>query len=541
MSTTPTPPQKTASPFAARTGTRGPFPDKTGPSPAKPARPATASRTGGAAALVAAVALLAICGSGVWWWRANREAPANSAPAATDAAAQPPAATAPTEAPEARAARLAAEFDLLQQRAARLALSDADRAGLAEATLLAAQAQARLAADEAAPAADAWARAVAVAGPLVLAAVAAQHDAEAAPLAGLNAADHASPAPRALAAALDAAQAAERRGEWSEALRRQDEARALIVPARLEAAAKFASVAEAAARRGDLPMATLFHERALRLDASLEPSRAHLYRHKFQPGHRLRSPGGIELAYAPPAEFTRGSASAEPGRDPDEIAHTVRLTRGFFIAVRETTQAEWDRVFGAGAAARLIAAAPGRSRAIAPELPMHSVTWEQAADYCRRLSQLEGLKFRLPTEAEWEHACRAGTTSAFNLGVDGLSARDANIDDGSTAAALAPRAPGTSGRANLWGLHDMHGNVWEWCADWSAPYPAAPGAPLIDPTGPAREELGRIDLAMKVVRGGGWNAPANDARSANRWEYAPAVATAYIGFRVAHDPELVTP
>ena len=286
-------------------------------------------------------------------------------------------------------------------------------------------------------------------------------------------------------------------------------------------------------------MATLFHERALRLDGSLGSSREYLYRHKFKAGQVLRTAGGVDLAYAPPGEFSRGSTGAEAGRDADETPQRVTLTKGFFIAVNETTQREWDRVMGAGAALRTLRAAKAKPESISPELPMHSVTWEQAAEYCRRLSELEGMAFRLPTEAEWEYACRAGASTAFNLGVDGLSARDANIDDGTAGVPLAPRPPGASGRANAWGLRDMHGNVWEWCSDWSAPYPAATS--LRDPTGPGRESLGRIDLAMKIVRGGGWNAPANDARSANRWEYAPAVATSYIGLRVAHDPDLARP
>jgi formylglycine-generating enzyme required for sulfatase activity len=147
------------------------------------------------------------------------------------------------------------------------------------------------------------------------------------------------------------------------------------------------------------------------------------------------------------------------------------------------------------------------------------------------LGEREQARYRLPTEAEWEYSCRAGTTTAFHVG-QGLGLREANIDDGSSRAVGAPVAAGTGGRANAWGLSDLHGNVWEWCADWSAPYPALT---VTDPTGPADDKIGRPDLAMKVVRGGSWNGGPNEARSGNRWEYSPVVVTSYIGFRVVRE------
>jgi formylglycine-generating enzyme required for sulfatase activity len=475
---------------------------------------------------------------GVWWAMRGKKDPLPMATVAPVPSAIPKA-PASVENPAERVERLAKDFGQVQARAAGIDLDDGARRRLAEATLFAAGARTRSESGDLAGAVQEWAKAMAEAGPVVLAAVVARYEKEAGALRGVRLEDQGAPAAQALRRALEGATDAAARGEWAEAIAKRDEAAALLDGARKAIAAQLADAADGAAARADTAMATLFHERALRLDGSLGSCREYLYRHKFKPGEILSTAGGVELAYAPPGEFSRGSPGGEAGRDADETPQRVSLTKGLFIAVNETTQREWDRVMGEGAALRTLRSAKAKPELISPELPMHSVTWAQAGEYCRRLSELEGLIFRLPTEAEWEYACRAGTSTAFNLSVDGLSARDANIDDGTGSVPLAPRAPGASGRANAWGLRDMHGNVWEWCADWSAAYPAT--ASLSDPTGPEQESLGSIDLAMKIVRGGGWNAPANDARSANRWEYAPAVATPYIGLRVAHEPDLARP
>ncbi len=530
------------SPFAARASTKsaavahgGAASERSHAAPVAAITTAGTPKKKGAGRIFAAAVLAIAAGCAAWWaTRANNDAFAEAAVAPPSLAAQK--AAAPEEKPAEREARLAAAFAELQARAAGLELDDAARRRLAEATLLSVGAKARAEAGDLTDASEEWTKALAEAGPAVLAAAVARYDREAGALGEPRLADQTAPAARELRRALDASRDAAARGEWAEAVARRDEAVSLLDDARKAVAAQLAEAADGAAARGDAAMATLFHERALRLDGGLGASREYLYRNKFKAGQILRTAGGVELAYAPPGEFSRGSSGAEAGRDADETPQRVTLTRGFFIAVNETTQREWDRVMGAGAASRTLRAAKAKPELVSPELPMHSVTWEQAAEYCRKLSEMEGLAFRLPTEAEWEYACRAGARTAFNLGVDGLSARDANIDDGTPGAPLAPRPPGASGRANAWCLHDMHGNVWEWCSDWSAPYAATTS--LRDPAGPGKESLGRIDLAMKVVRGGGWNAPANDARSANRWEYAPAVATSYIGLRVAHDPDL---
>lgn len=306
-----------------------------------------------------------------------------------------------------------------------------------------------------------------------------------------------------------------------------------LTDVRAAAARQIALLAEKAVASKDAAMAVYFYEQELRLVPGSAAAQAYLFRNKFQPGQALKTPTGLELTYVPPGSFRRGTPTTEPGRDADEVQHTVTLTRGYYMGRTEVTQGEWDRVMGANDAERRIVAARLKREFVGADKPMILVTWEDAREFCRRVGEREGARYRLPTEAEWEHACRAGTTTAFNLG-PGLSRREANIDDNSVHAVGAPVAVGASGPPNAWGLSDLHGNVWEWCADWSAPYPATTTA-VGDPTGPADDKIGRPDLAMKVVRGGSWNDGANEARSGNRWEYSPVVVTSYIGFRVVRE------
>jgi formylglycine-generating enzyme required for sulfatase activity len=299
-----------------------------------------------------------------------------------------------------------------------------------------------------------------------------------------------------------------------------------------EAAARQTRVlAEKAVAAKDAGMALYFYEQELRLEPGSEAAQAYLFRHKFKPGQVLTTPTGLMMAYVPPGTFKQGTPAGEPGRDSDEVQRTVTVTKGFYMGTTEVTQAMWDRVMGAGQAEARITAGKQKGDFIGGDKPMVLVTWADAQEFCRRLGEREQARYRLPTEAEWEYACRAGTTTAFQSGA-GLSLREANIDDGSSRVIGAPVAAGTAGEANAWGLSDLHGNVWEWCADWSAPYAATA---LSDPTGPADENIGRPDLAMKVVRGGSWNDGATEARSGNRWSYSPVVVTAYIGFRVIRE------
>jgi formylglycine-generating enzyme required for sulfatase activity len=219
----------------------------------------------------------------------------------------------------------------------------------------------------------------------------------------------------------------------------------------------------------------------------------------------------LRLIRIPAGEFLMGSPATEPGRSADEgPQHRVRLG-GFLLGQTPVTQAQWELV--AGWPKEKLDLKPDPSRFNGARRPVERVSWEQAMEFCRRLSQRTGLPFTLPSEAQWEYACRAGTTTPFAFGAT-LTPELANYD------ATSSYADGPNGlwrvettdvarfRANAWGLHDMHGNVWEWCLDtWHGSYDGAPtdGSPWL--TG---------DSSAKLLRGGSWiNRPAS-CRSAYR-------------------------
>jgi formylglycine-generating enzyme required for sulfatase activity len=159
-----------------------------------------------------------------------------------------------------------------------------------------------------------------------------------------------------------------------------------------------------------------------------------------------------------------------------------------------------------------------------PDTPVENVSWDEAMEFCRKLTEREraagalpaGQVYTLPTEAQWEYACRAGTTGAHAGDLEAMAWFGKN-------AAGTTHAVGTK-QANAWGLHDMHGNVWEWCRDWHAP--RLPGGTVTDPTGPATG-------VARVGRGGGWWNPAELCRSAARGGNSPGHRDGILGFRVA--------
>ncbi len=229
---------------------------------------------------------------------------------------------------------------------------------------------------------------------------------------------------------------------------------------------------------------------------------------------------GIRLRLVPAGTATRGSPPGERGRQDDEFAHTVRITRPFFAGTFEVTQAEWEAVMGTR---------PWTFREAGPRAPVENVTWEEAQAFLDRLCEREGVPrgtYRLLTEAEWEYAARAGTAAALATGdltsTEGTCPRLDRAgwylrNSGQTVRPVGEKAP------NAWGLHDMHGNVMEWCADVYGPYPR------FTATNPAGPDEG----PRRVVRGGSWADHPAACRSADRQARAPDFRWNNLGFRIA--------
>jgi formylglycine-generating enzyme required for sulfatase activity len=219
---------------------------------------------------------------------------------------------------------------------------------------------------------------------------------------------------------------------------------------------------------------------------------------------------GLEFVRVPAGEFLMGSPRREPGRDASESPqHEVRITHAFCIGAFEVTQEQYQAVTG-----------KNPSNFPNPKNPVEQVSWQDAVDFCERLSQKDGVTYRLPTEAEWEYACRAGSTTAYSFGDD-----PQRLDDCAWYSRDSEHRPHQVGLKlpNAWGIYDVHGNVWEWCQDWYADDYRSSGP--VDPTGPA-------EGILRSVRGGSWYDYPTPLRSAARGrDYAPNHVDDH-GFRV---------
>ena len=231
---------------------------------------------------------------------------------------------------------------------------------------------------------------------------------------------------------------------------------------------------------------------------------------------------GMKFVWIPPGAFTMGSPNAEKGRGDDEITHKVTFAQGLFIGVHTVTQEQWQTVMGNN---------PSHFKG-EKNLPVENVSWHDCQAFCKKLSDKEKKTYRLPTEAEWEYACRAGPATAFHFGKT-LATAEANYNgnfvygDGKKGLHREKTTPVASFPANGWGLHDMHGNVWQWCHDWHGGYSAKDAA---DPQGP---KIGK----NRVLRGGAWGSHPIFCRCANRNFSDPDNRTEFYGFRVCFSAE----
>jgi formylglycine-generating enzyme required for sulfatase activity len=249
-----------------------------------------------------------------------------------------------------------------------------------------------------------------------------------------------------------------------------------------------------------------------------------------------REIASVKLCWCPPGKFLMGSPPDEPERRPDEAQVEVTLTEGFWMGKYGVTQGQWKWVVGKLPGALWAAGGEGDG------LPVYNVNYSEAETFCHKLTEQgrqsgdlpPGWEFRLPTEAQREYACRAGTTTATAFG-DQLSSKQANFQgrpyNGAEQGPSLNRAKKVgSYPANAWGLHDMQGNVCEWCRDWY--HPTLPGGD--DPDLSSRKgPMNRDGTFSRVRRGGAWCDDGWAFRSAFRQRFEPERRYDHIGFRVA--------
>jgi len=220
--------------------------------------------------------------------------------------------------------------------------------------------------------------------------------------------------------------------------------------------------------------------------------------------------GGVRMEFVlvPAGSYVMGSADIA-GEEDEFPAHPVTISRPFYLGRCEVTQAQWQRVMG-----------DNPSRFPGPQRPVDTVSWSDCQRFLARLAALTGKRFALPTEAQWEYAARAGTSTRWSSGDDEARLADyawIGTNSGGATRPVATRKP------NAWGLCDMAGNVWEWCADWYGKH-AYEGGAAVDPTGPATG-------SSRILRGGGWGESPGSARPAYRNAEGPDTRNDGTGLR----------
>jgi formylglycine-generating enzyme required for sulfatase activity len=233
------------------------------------------------------------------------------------------------------------------------------------------------------------------------------------------------------------------------------------------------------------------------------------------PPKKITNSLGMEFVYVKPGSFMMGSPANESGRYDDEMQHRVTLSKGFYMQTTEVTQGQWRAIMGSS---------PSKFSNCGEDCPVEQVSWDDVQTFISKLNRKKGgNRYRLPTEAEWEYAARAGSTARFCYGDDEGRLSEYAWYSGNSGGKTHPVA---QKQPNAWGLYDMHGNVYEWCQDWyDKNYPSGN---VTDPTGPSSGSL-------RVLCGGSWSSLAEFCRSAIRYGKFSVTRNLYLGFRLVRE------
>jgi formylglycine-generating enzyme required for sulfatase activity len=226
----------------------------------------------------------------------------------------------------------------------------------------------------------------------------------------------------------------------------------------------------------------------------------------------LKNSIGMEFVLIPAGSFTMGSTI---GRESEKPPHEVNISQSLYLQTTEVSQGQWKRVMGDS---------PSSFKECGDDCPVENVSWDDVKDFIKKLNVMERTdKYRLPTEAEWEYACRAEKTTEFSFGDDGGNLDEYAWYEGNSKEATHKVA---AKKPNPWGLYDMHGNIWEWVEDdWHYGYDGAPGG--------GQAWIDKPRDSLRVIRGGSWESNEFDCRSAPRFGEKPGNRSFSLGFRLA--------